>query len=358
METILVVSAETFSGKSALCITLGQRLRRDGFRVGYMKPLCMRLYRAEQVAYDEDTAFVKQVFELEEPLEDLSPLCLTPRLLEGLLKGEPQTDYVERLRSAFAVASKGKDVLLLEGPNDWSEGTIVGLPATRVAEIFQARVLMVSRFHSLIEVDNILAFWEAMAGRNVLGVVLNDVPRARATQVERLVRPFLEKQGIPVLAALPQDAVLRSVSVNELAEHLRAQVLCAVEQGENLVETMMVGAMSVDSALSYFRRQPNKAVVTGGDRVDIQLAALETDTTCLILTGNLRPNPMILTRAEEQGVPVLLVAGDTMTTVRRAEELFGRARFRQRSKIERFESLLEKRFDLARFYQMLNLSPE
>jgi BioD-like phosphotransacetylase family protein len=186
--------------------------------------------------------------------------------------------------------------------------------------------------------------------------VINAVPRARLDMVERLVRPFLEAQGIPVLAVLPQDPILCAVSVNELTDHLGAEMICCPDHGEDLVETMMVGAMSVDSALSYFRRHANKAVITGGDRVDIQLAALETATTCLILTGNLRPNPMIVTRAEEQCVPILLVPSDTMTTVRRAEELFGRARFRQRSKIERFETLLEKHFDFPRFYQGLNLT--
>jgi BioD-like phosphotransacetylase family protein len=358
METILVVSAETFSGKSAVCITLGQRLRRDGFQVGYMKPLCVRLHRAEKRTYDEDTAFVKQVFELKEPLEQLSPLSLTPRLLEGMLKGEPQPDYVSRVKRAFNAASEGKDLMLLEGPNDWSEGTVVGLPATQVASLFEARILLVSRFHSLVEVDNILAVHEAMTDHDFLGVVLNDIPRARINQVDQLVQPFLEEQGIPVLATLPQDSILRAVSVNELVDHLNADLLCCSEAGDNLVETMMVGAMSVDSALSYFRRQPNKAVITGGDRVDIQLAALETATTCLILTGNLRPNPMILTRAEEQCVPIMVVVSDTMTTVRRAEELFGRARFRQTSKIERFESLLDMHFDFERFYTSLALSPD
>lgn len=355
METVLVVSAETFSGKSAVCITLGQRLRRDGYRVGYMKPICVRVRRAEEAAYDEDTAFVKQVFELEEPLDVLSPVLLTPRLVEGVLKGEEQPDYGARVQEAFRTASQGKDLMLLEGPNDWSEGTIVGLPAARVADLFGARVLMVSNFRSSLEVDNILALREAMAGREFLGVVLNNVPRARTDLAERLVRPFLEKQGIPVLGVLPQDPLLCSVSVAELAEQLNAEILCCPDRAEELVETLMVGAMSVDSALSYFRRQANKAVVTGGDRVDIQLAALETPTTCLILTGNLRPNPLIVARAEEQCVPILLVATDTMTTVRRAEELFGRARFRQTSKIERFESLLEARFDFARFYGALGL---
>jgi BioD-like phosphotransacetylase family protein len=323
-----------------------------------MKPLCVRLHRAEQKAYDEDTSFVKQVFELKEPLEQLSPLSLTPRLLEGMLKGEPQADYVGRVTRAFETVSAGKDVMLLEGPNDWSEGTVVGLPATRVASLFDARILLVSRFHSLVEVDNILAVHAAMREHEFLGVVLNDIPRARTNQVDSLVQPFLEGQGIPVLATLPQDAILRAVSVNELVDHLNAELLCCPEAGDNLVETMMVGAMSVDSALSYFRRQPNKAVITGGDRVDIQLAALETATTCLILTGNLRPNPMILTRAEEQGVPIMVVVSDTMTSVRRAEEIFGRARFRQTSKIERFESLLDKHFDFERFYKSLKLTSD
>jgi BioD-like phosphotransacetylase family protein len=355
METVLVISAETFSGKSAVCITLGQCMRRHGYRIGYMKPLAMRVRRAEQDAFDEDAAFFKQVFELQEPLEQISPLVVTPRLMEKMLQGEKQPDFVGRLKTAFAAVSHDKDIMLLEGPNDWSEGTIIDLPAAKVAALFGAHVLLVSRFQSLLEVDNILAVREAMGDRGLAGVVLNMVPRARIEVVRRLAVPFLEQQGIPVLATLQQDPLLCAVSVNELTEHLNAEILCCRDHGEDLVETMMVGAMSVDSALSYFRRQANKAVITGGDRVDIQLAALETSTTCLILTGDMRPNPLIVTRAEEQGVPILLVAGDTMTTVRQSEELFGRARFRQTSKIERLESLLETHFDFKRFYEALGL---
>jgi hypothetical protein len=39
MATVYVTSTETFSGKSALCVGLGKRLLRDGFTVGYMKPV-------------------------------------------------------------------------------------------------------------------------------------------------------------------------------------------------------------------------------------------------------------------------------------------------------------------------------
>ena len=39
MKALYVTSAETFSGKSALCIGVGLRLRKDGHNVGYMKPV-------------------------------------------------------------------------------------------------------------------------------------------------------------------------------------------------------------------------------------------------------------------------------------------------------------------------------
>jgi BioD-like phosphotransacetylase family protein len=124
---------------------------------------------------------------------------------------------------------------------------------------------------------------------------------------------------------------------------------------DELVEHLMVGAMRVDSALTYFRRKPNKAVITGGDRPDIQLAALETSTKCLILTGNLHPSPIILGRAEEVGVPMILVRQDTLSAVEVIERFFGKTRFHQEKKVMRFEEMLEDRFDFERLYAALDI---
>ena len=92
---------------------------------------------------------------------------------------------------------------------------------------------------------------------------------------------------------------------------------------DELVEHFMIGAMNVESALSYFRKVSNKAVITGGDRSDIQLAALETPTKCLILTGELYPNASILGRAQEVGVPIVVVRADTANTLEVCENPFG-----------------------------------
>jgi BioD-like phosphotransacetylase family protein len=122
-----------------------------------------------------------------------------------------------------------------------------------------------------------------------------------------------------------------------------------------MVETLTVGAMTADAALSRFRKQQHKAVITGGDRTDIQLAALETSTTCLILTGNLHPSPLIVKRAEEFGVAVLLVPMNTMETVEMIEDVFGKTRLGQASKLQQFESLVAEHLDFTRLYQAMDL---
>ena len=151
-----------------------------------------------------------------------------------------------------------------------------------------------------------------------------------------------------VLGVLPRDPRLAAPTVAELAEGLHAEILCGADKTGELVEHMLVGAMSAEAALTYFRRQPNKAVITGGDRADIQLAALETSTRCLILTGNLYPSPVVLNRADELGVPMLLADMDTLRAIEVVESYLGRSRVQQPEKVERFVSVAERAISTLR----------
>jgi hypothetical protein len=83
--------------------------------------------------------------------------------------------------------------------------------------------------------------------------------------------------------------------------------------------------------------------------------ALETATKCLILTGHLRPMPEVIRRAEQIGVPVLLVRGNTMETVEAIENVFGKTRLGQRTKLEKFEKLFSEHFDFEQLYEGLKL---
>jgi BioD-like phosphotransacetylase family protein len=355
MATLYITSTETFSGKSAMCVGLANRLRRDGFRIGYIKPVSAGSRLAAGLV-DKDAEFFKQTFDLPDSLDDMAPIGIGPRIVEAILGGEAEIDFAAKLTSAYERIAQGRDVVILEGGCNLREGYLIGLSATEVNGLLDAQDLVVVKFNEDLQVLDDALTAQARLGESLIGVVLNAVPRQRMPYVQEAVKPALERRGIPVLAVLPQERLLLSISVGELAEYLSGKILCGADKMDELVEHLMVGAMSVDSALTYFRRKPNKAVITGGDRPDIQLAALETSTRCLILTGNLRPSPIIMGRAEEVGVPMILVRQDTLSTVEVIERFFGKTRFHLEKKVQRFEEMLEDRFDFERLYSALQLS--
>jgi BioD-like phosphotransacetylase family protein len=220
-----------------------------------------------------------------------------------------------------------------------------------MAETLKASVLLVVCPIDLF-VDDILAAKRTLRDR-LLGVIINDVPSEQVEVVTTMVSPFLESLEIPVLGVLPRSALLRSVSVNELVHRLKAEVLCRPDRLDLMVESLSIGAMNVSSAMKYFRKSRNMAVITGGDRTDIQLAALESSTQCLILTGHLPPSPLVLSRAEEVEIPILSVDLDTRTTVEVVDSAFGQVYIHEPIKVQSMMQLMAEHFDRSRFLSLI-----
>ncbi len=76
------------------------------------------------------------------------------------------------------------------------------------------------------------------------------------------------------------------------------------------------------------------------------MAAIEVGAKALILTGNLRPSEAVLGSADEAGVVVVLVRGDTLSTIERMENLIGHSRIQQKTKIETIVRLIEENVDV------------
>ncbi len=354
MVTLYIASTESASGKTALCVGLGKRLQGEGFTVGYMKPVSLAARRLEGRVVDEDAEFIKKELQLQESVSDLVPIPLDSLAVESIMRKQKWLDYPKRLMDSYDRVSEGKDVMLIEGVHRLSAGGLVGLPASHVCQLLNAKSLTVIRYVDLLTLDSVL-FYRQVLGDSMIGLVINGVSHRQMESAQQIAKPYLQREGILVYAILPEERFLKSVSVRQLGETLDADMVCCADKAEDLVENLMVGAMSSDIALSYFRRTPNKAVITGGDRSDIQLAALQTSTKCLILTGNLHPQDMILGMAEEHGVPIIVSKHDTLTTVQIIEGFFGRSRFQQEKKVKRFEQLLDEHFDFSALYIALGL---
>ncbi|MGD0111625.1 MAG: phosphotransacetylase family protein [Armatimonadota bacterium] len=351
MISVYIASPEAYAGKTLTSVVLGKRWQSQGRKVGFFKPLGTLPDTADRRFADEDARFVARELGIEAPMSDLCPVLLGQQ-------GCPTEAAAARsqVMAAHQRASSGKDIMLVVGSGSLlSRGAAMGLGGPAVADMLDAKVVLVARVESYLDLDGIVACQRAL-GHRLLGAIANRVPARLRDAVEHEVLPSLARFGVTILGILPEDAVLRSVGVRELVEAIGGEVLAGEAAVDELVESFVVGAMGVSAALRYFRQTPRKCVITGGDRSDIQLAALETPTRCLILTGGLEPSATVLARAHDLGIPVVLVQQDTLATVAIVEQLLGKLRVREPGKIAHAIDQFAAYLDLPLVDNLLGLS--
>ena len=357
--TLLIGSCEPFSGKSALVLGIAQQLNQSGHSIQFGKPLATSLDwdpnqgPLPQPLIDDDVRFGGETPGVEadrlmSPLHLLSPTTATSRL------GLGQLDAGEGFDQLRQQVNDHDGLTLLEGARSLNEGLLYGLSLPQLAEGLEAKVVLVHLWQDSRSVEPLLAAKQSL-GDHLVGVVLNAVTPEEVDSLERQVVPTLENLGLTVFGVMPRSPLLRSVTVGELVRRLDARVICCQDRQELLVETLSIGAMNVNSAMEFFRRRRNMAVVTGADRTDIQLAALEASTQCLILTGAGEPLPQLISRAEELDVPLLKVEHDTLATVEVIEQAFGHVRLHEAVKATYAFRLVEEHCHLDRLFAALNL---
>jgi len=281
------------------------------------------------------------VLGLGESPDELAPILFTHQLLEDVLEGKDK-QLAPRLLKTFRHVGRDKDVLVLEGSGDVSDGAVLGLSDAEVAKLTGSKVLIVTQYCDEFTVDRIITYLKQLPGDvEVIGLVFNKTGPERMGFVKDKVAPYFDRRGVRVLGVIPRNRALQTISAGEIATGLNGQVLAAKGHLDVTVEDIVVGAMSPDSAIKVFRRKRNRAVITGGDRADLQMAAMEAHMPIIVLTGNLYPASPVLGRAEEMGVPVVLVPDDTVTTVDRMSSLLRRVRVKGPEK----SGLMKKMFD-------------
>lgn len=347
-QAIYVASTEELAGKSAITISLALKARDLGKEVGYFKPIGLgsTLSPTGEVV-DEDVETMKEVLGLDYETELICPIVLGKgEFLEGFDSTEI-SKCNEKITSSYGKASGNMEVMLIEGPPSLWVGSFLGCPVPKLAVDFHAKILLVARARDDFVVDELLQARDYCLkwGVSPFAAVLNRVPADKIGKVEHVIRSFLENDGLNVLGVVPEDKVLSSLTVREVYETIGGKILAGKEGMDKMIQTFLVGAMTMESAVRYFRKAVDELVITGGDRTDVIFAALETGVSALILTGNLYPSVKILPRADDLNVPVILVPHDTYTTLQMIQRTVGKIKPRDKTRIETAKKLFEENVD-------------
>jgi len=346
MKSILVSSIEGYSGKSAVIIALGLILRERGFRVGYFKPFGVGITRIKDQLVDEDAYNTSIVLNTGDDIEDICPVKLDEPYIEFVSSADSKELKKLVLESYNRIAAD-KDIVLVEGAEDYNVGRALGLCDRDVSLALDLDVLMVVKYTDDFVLDRVLVAKELLGDRFKF-VLFNQLAGYKTVYVRGIAERFLERNGMELLGTLPYDPLLAGLFVSEISNALGGEWLVKPAE-DDIIEEFLIGAMSAPSALKYFRRVRQAALITGGDRADLQNLALETgNIKCILLTGHLEPPQMMLGKAEEKGVPVILVEDDTLATMEKIDERLGKARIRGDAKIRRIKELVELVVDLDR----------
>lgn len=354
MVPIFIVSSRSYTGKTFFALGLAMKLIERGYKVGYIKPLSKAPVKIGMEVFAADAVLIKEALSLPDPLNIISPFVLSFETRKALYEGK-LTGVKEQILKALD-AQKDKDFVLIGGAGDLFEGSALDISALTLIKEMKARALMVEAWKPDLSTDNLLGCCK-LIGENFMGGIINKVPASSLSYVTETVKPFLESKGATIFGVFHKDGLLGAISVKELTEVLNGKVLCCEDRLNDFVEHFSIGAMDVDSALTYFRKTPNKAVITGAHRSDIQLAAMETATKCIILTGGLYTNEVVLGKAQSKGIPIISVNDDTFTVVDKIEAIMGKTRIVEKSKINRAKELFDSGFDMEKFIDSLKKAP-
>jgi BioD-like phosphotransacetylase family protein len=314
MIELFIGSTMKYAGKTMVVLGIMDFLKNKGLKVGYFKPIGKNFTLKDDVKVEEDVLLIKERFALEDDLTTMCPFYLEHQDYINLVLGK-LGDAGGKIYDAYEQVKKGKDAVLVGGGQDLFDGFSVGIPNISFIEKLGISVILVDApIFGNINLDAITAMHDRLKDR-MLGVILNRFPSESTDFTKKYFVPFLEGKGIKVWGLIPTNPKLTSLSVGEIRDVLGGEIICCEDRREEAVENFMVGAMNVEGALKYFRAQASKAVITGGDRADIQLAALETPTKVVILTGGMYPGSSVISAAQGRNVPIMVVADDTMTVV-------------------------------------------
>lgn len=353
MQIVYVGSTASHSGKNLLCLGLGRRLKDDGVAFAFSKPYGGNPQKANDAYTDADAWLINETLGLGQSPEQCCPVVRTQDLVAHSLRHQAG-DLMSVIRASCQDLASGKELLLLAGGGTLASGAVCGISGYQVTEQLGARVLLVDRYENGFYLDHLLHARDCL-GERLLGVVINSLDQEMNAALEETVLPYLADEGIKVFGRLPRDQVLGALAVADLVEMLGGKLLSGAKFADRLATRFFIGAMQVRHASKFFGGVRDFACIVGGDRPDMQMAAIEGGAACLILTGNLYPSEIILSRAEEHEVPVLVVRDDTFSVAHRLERLREAAPLRAGAKVERGLKLVLEGMDWAGLYAALGL---
>ncbi len=345
MKRIVVASMEKGAGKTSMIVGLS---RAYDLKIGYMKPFGERIVYKKKRLLDYDSVLIRNLFELDESPEELS-LGFDHSKLRFMYDTET---LKQRVKDVMDRIGKDRDILFIEGGRDVSYGASLGLDPLSLADLLDAELVFVLSGGNDKVMDQIAFILDKVRhkGERNPGFIINKVDDPE--DFMEIFGDSLSDMGASILGIIPYLKELSYYPVSHYSNVLFAKIIAGQRGLSKIVRNVFVGAMSGSRAIEnpLFRKE-DKLLITSGDRSDMVLAAIETDSAGIILTNNIVPPANLISKADERDIPLLLVQGDTFKTAKMVDDMEKLLMVDDMPKIELLSGVVKDRIDLNRIVE-------
>lgn len=353
---VFIAATRQHDGKTTTSLGLIAALQKKFPRIGYIKPVGQRFVEVAEQKIDEDTVLMDSVYSLNCPLVDMSPIAVEPDFTRKYLQAANNDALVRKIQDAFDRVAWEKEFVLCEGSGHAGVGAVFDLSNAQVAKHLGCKAIIVSRGGIGKPIDEVAlnqALFEK-EGVEIIGVIINKVLPEKVDFITDFARRGLKRKGLELLGVIPHQPMLSSPTVDSIREELDAEVLNKPLTMHGLVDDVVVGAMSAQNAVRFFKR--GVLLITPGDREDIlaTAAAMEQQKMAgIVLTGGLKPGNGLLHSLREMEIPILLAKDDSYQVASKVHDLTAKTRPADAEKIKLIRDIVTKHVNVKKILESL-----
>lgn len=359
-KRIFVAATRQNDGKTTSCLGLFGALRTMTPKVGFIKPVGQRFVEVEGHKVDEDTILLDSIFDVQIPLEAMSPVAVDGSFTRRYLR-DPENSWrviVDRMCRAFDRAAYEKDVCIIEGSGHAGVGAVFDLSNAQVAKLLGAKAVIVAQGGIGRPVDEI-AINKALFdkyGVEVIGAILNKVLPEKIELVREYAGIALERMGVPLLGVLPLQKQLAAPNLSQIVEEISGRWINGREQAaKERILRVVIGAMTAKGIIDYL--QPGVLIITPGDRDDVIFAAIATAgisgkkvVSGIILTRNILPHPKLMEMLAQTEIPCVICSEESYAVASRINAMTVKTQPQDEDKIPIIQRLFLENVDVQRIY--------
>jgi BioD-like phosphotransacetylase family protein len=336
-------------GKTTVSLGVLDGFRRRGLSTGFMKPVGQRTVIEDGVPADEDAVLVRQVFDLPEPLTQMSPVHIPRGFTQAYIEGGFVEDLPARIRTAHAAFGAHCDILLIEGTGHAGVGAVIDLSNAVVAAMLGAPAVIVAEGGVGRPIDEIVlnASLFERHGVQVAGAIVNKVDLDAKPGLARTLERGLARHGIPLLGVLPYRPLLSNPTLAMVLEGVHGETLNPGPDLDQVIGGVAIGAMEPEHMLQ--RIGPRSLVIVPGDRTDVIQALVgaraggtpdDDGPIGIVLTGGYRPDRAVIDAIRGADLFATIVPEDTYVVASEVHDLLVKTHASDAGKIAEIKALV------------------